>query len=150
MKNICLDILGCRALGDTLCATPTLRKLYNSYGKKISVITHHPELFYNNPYVLEVFDDSKNKEIIHSANKALRTYLSTLIGISNELAQSLTTTRFFEYNTQNKLSEDGADITKESFNLLDSLIFGKQIHKDTFQKVKKCLEEVVRLTGMNK
>jgi len=62
MKNICLDILGCRALGDTLCATPTLRKLYNSYGKKISVITHHPELFYNNPYVLEVFDDSKNKE----------------------------------------------------------------------------------------
>ena len=62
MKNICLDITGCRALGDTLCATPTIKKLYHSYDRKISVITHHPELFYNNPYVLEVFDDSKNKE----------------------------------------------------------------------------------------
>ncbi len=62
MKEVCLDISGCRALGDTLCATPTLRKLYNSYNKKISVITHQPELFYNNPYVLEIFDDSKNKE----------------------------------------------------------------------------------------
>jgi len=62
MENICLDITGCRALGDTLCATPTIKKLYHSYNKKISVITHHPELFFNNPYVLEVFNDSKNKE----------------------------------------------------------------------------------------
>ena len=36
MKNVCIDVLGCRALGDTLAVTPTLRKLYNSYGKKIS------------------------------------------------------------------------------------------------------------------
>jgi ADP-heptose:LPS heptosyltransferase len=62
MKNVCLDISGCMALGDTLCATPTLRKLYNSYGKKISVITHQPDLFYNNPYVSEVFDNSKNRD----------------------------------------------------------------------------------------
>ena len=62
MKEICLDISDCRALGDTLCATPTIRKLYHSYGKKISIITHYPELFYNNPYVLEIFDNSKNKE----------------------------------------------------------------------------------------
>lgn len=62
MKEVCLDISGCRALGDTLCATPTLKKLYNSYGKKISVITHHPELFTNNPYVSEIFHESKNKE----------------------------------------------------------------------------------------
>jgi len=62
MKEVCLDISGCMALGDTLCATPTLRKLYNSYGKKISVITHQPDLFYNNPYVSEVFDNSKNRD----------------------------------------------------------------------------------------
>ena len=37
MKDVCIDVLGCRALGDTLAVTPTLRKLYNSYGKKISV-----------------------------------------------------------------------------------------------------------------
>ena len=62
MKEICLDITGCRALGDTLCATPTIRKLYNSYNKKISVITNIPELFQNNPYVENVFDGSVNRE----------------------------------------------------------------------------------------
>ena len=36
------------SLGDTLAATPTLRKLYNSYNKKIDVVTYHPELFLNN------------------------------------------------------------------------------------------------------
>ena len=45
MKNVCIDVLGCRALGDTLAVTPTLKKLYNSYGKKISIATHHPEIF---------------------------------------------------------------------------------------------------------
>ena len=48
MKKVCLDVLGCRALGDTLAVTPTLRKLYNTYGQKISVMTHHPYLFSNN------------------------------------------------------------------------------------------------------
>ena len=62
MKDICLDISGCRALGDTLCATPTIRKLYNSYNKKISVITNIPELFQNNPYVENVFDGSVDRE----------------------------------------------------------------------------------------
>jgi ADP-heptose:LPS heptosyltransferase len=57
MKNVCIDVLGCRALGDTLAVTPTLRKLYQSYGKKISVATHHHELFKNNPYVDNIFTD---------------------------------------------------------------------------------------------
>lgn len=62
MKDICLDITGCRALGDALCATPLIRKLYNSYNKKVSVITHMTELFSNNPYVKNVYDNSINKE----------------------------------------------------------------------------------------
>ena len=57
MKKVCLDVLGCRALGDTLAVTPTLRKLYNSYGKKISIATHHPYLFSNNPYVDKIYTD---------------------------------------------------------------------------------------------
>ena len=73
MKNICIDVLGCRALGDTLAVTPTLRKLYNSYGKKISVATHQPEIFKNNPYVDNIFneitDDIKNNyEVFNSFN----------------------------------------------------------------------------------
>lgn len=62
MKEICLDITGCRALGDTLCATPTIRKLYNSYNKKISIITNIPELFQRNPYIENVFVDSVDRE----------------------------------------------------------------------------------------
>ncbi len=62
MKEICLDITGCRALGDALCATPLIRKLYNSYNKKVSVITHMIELFQNNPYVESVYHDLINRE----------------------------------------------------------------------------------------
>ena len=48
------------SLGDTLAATPTLRKLYNSYNKKIDVVTYHPELFLNNNYVNRVLTFEKN------------------------------------------------------------------------------------------
>ena len=73
MKEVCIDVLGCRALGDTLAVTPTLRKLFNSYGKKISVATHQPEIFKNNPYVDNIFneitDDIKNNyEVFNSFN----------------------------------------------------------------------------------
>ena len=73
MKDVCIDVLGCRSLGDTLAVTPTLRKLYNSYGKKISVATNQPEIFKNNPYVDNIFneitDDIKNDyEVFQSFN----------------------------------------------------------------------------------
>ena len=60
------------SLGDTLAATPTLRKLYNSYNKKIDVVTHHPTLFFKNKYVNRVFsfdekiNESKYKEIFNT------------------------------------------------------------------------------------
>lgn len=95
-------------------------------------------------------NDALNKENAQLASKALRTYLGTFTGISNELAQSLTTSRFFENNGQNKLSEDATTVARESFRLLDSLIFEKQIHEETFKRTKDCLEDVVRLTGINK
>lgn len=68
MKEICVDLFGSRALGDTLCATPLIRKLSESYGKKISVITHHTEIFKNLPYIennfpfsYELHDKIKNE-----------------------------------------------------------------------------------------
>ena len=51
MKEICLNIAGCSALGDTLCATPVLRKISETYNRKVHVISHHPGLFKNSPYV---------------------------------------------------------------------------------------------------
>ena len=55
MKKICLDLSGCRALGDTIASTPVLRRLYNSYNQKIVVVTNYPELFKNNEYVDKVY-----------------------------------------------------------------------------------------------
>jgi ADP-heptose:LPS heptosyltransferase len=55
VKKILFDLSECYAMGDTLCSTPTLRKLYESYGRKIVVVTHFPELFDSNPYVEKVY-----------------------------------------------------------------------------------------------
>lgn len=55
MKNLYIDITQARAIGDTLCVSPVLRKLYDAYGRKISIITHHPDLFKNNPYVESLY-----------------------------------------------------------------------------------------------
>lgn len=74
MKEICLDITGCRALGDTLCATPTIRKLYNSYNKKISVITNIPDLFSTNPYIGNIFDNSVDREILKETHDIFETF----------------------------------------------------------------------------
>jgi len=74
MKEICLDITGCRALGDTLCVTPTIRKLHNSYNKKISVITNIPDLFSTNPYVDNIFDNSVDREILKETHDIFETF----------------------------------------------------------------------------
>lgn len=51
MKPIYLDLTDARALGDAICSTPTIKKLYDSYGQKINVISDYTEIFKNNPYV---------------------------------------------------------------------------------------------------
>ena len=51
MKEICINIAGCNSLGDTLCATPVVRKVSKSYNRKVHVISKHPDLFKNSPYV---------------------------------------------------------------------------------------------------
>ena len=51
MKPICLNLEECNGLGDLICATPTIKKLHDSYGQKIMVLSKTPELFKTNPYV---------------------------------------------------------------------------------------------------
>lgn len=51
MKPICLNLSECNGLGDLICATPTIKVLSESYGKKITVISKMPELFKMNPHV---------------------------------------------------------------------------------------------------
>ena len=51
MKPICLNLGECNGLGDLICATPTIKKLSESYEQKIVVLSKMPELFKMNPYV---------------------------------------------------------------------------------------------------
>jgi ADP-heptose:LPS heptosyltransferase len=51
MKPVYLDLTESRAIGDAICATPTIKKLYESYQQKINVISDHTDIFKKNPYV---------------------------------------------------------------------------------------------------
>lgn len=74
MKPICLNLSECNGLGDLICATPTIKKLSESYNQKILVLSNMPELFKNNPYVSKSykfasmdFDYIKSTHIIHNS-----------------------------------------------------------------------------------
>ena len=72
--EVFLDVSGARAIGDTIASTPTLRKLYQSYDKKVYVISEHLEIFENNPYVQKCYkpnavntDFLKEKTLYHNS-----------------------------------------------------------------------------------
>jgi ADP-heptose:LPS heptosyltransferase len=74
MKPVCLDLSECNGLGDLICATPTIKKLYDAYERKIIVISKMPELFKMNPHVEKSYKaDSIDKDyfkanyIMHSS-----------------------------------------------------------------------------------
>lgn len=58
MKRVCLNLEECNGLGDLICATPTIKKLHDSYQRNITVISKMPELFKNNPHVEKSFKAS--------------------------------------------------------------------------------------------
>jgi len=58
MKPVCLNLEECNGLGDLICATPTIKKLHDSYQQKITILSKMPELFKMNPYVKKSFKAS--------------------------------------------------------------------------------------------
>lgn len=81
MKEVFYDISLCRGLGDTIASTPTLRKLFKSYGCKINVITNYPEIFKNNEYVKKTYSSSSmNIEFV----KENYTYHNSFYNIGNK------------------------------------------------------------------
>lgn len=58
LPPIALDLSACNGLGDLICATPTIKKLHEYYEKKVTIISKMPELFKNNPSVIESYKDS--------------------------------------------------------------------------------------------
>jgi ADP-heptose:LPS heptosyltransferase len=72
--EIFLDVSQAKAIGDTIASTPTLRKLYQTYEKKVFVISEHLEIFENNPYVQKCYkpnavniDFIKEKTLYHNS-----------------------------------------------------------------------------------
>ena len=83
-KSDLLLILHSSSLGDTIAGTPVLRKLYNSYNKKIDVVTYHPDIFKKNKYVNVILDySSTNLNNLHYKQK-FETFLG-VGGIKNNL-----------------------------------------------------------------
>jgi hypothetical protein len=73
-KDIFLDLSESKGLGDTLCSTPVIRKLFECYEKKINIISNYPVLFKHNPYINKNYssgsinlDFVKTNHIYHSS-----------------------------------------------------------------------------------
>lgn len=54
-KPILFNISRVAGIGDVLCATPTIRKIAEAYGKRICVVTRRPEALFNNPNIDKIF-----------------------------------------------------------------------------------------------
>lgn len=77
-------VIGSRALGDTICATPLLRKLHKSYGEKIHVFTFQPLVFESNPYAASVSEIKKDlNELINDLKNQYEVF-SSFIDIQPE------------------------------------------------------------------
>ena len=61
-KKILVKV-SCPALGDTICSTPTIRKVSKSYGHKIDVMTKRKDVFIKNKYVNNILDHNENLDI---------------------------------------------------------------------------------------
>ena len=97
-------------------------------------------------------EDDVNRKNIHNIDKAFRTYLGTLMGISNETAQSSTASYFLNYDTQKRLSAETLTITKTVLKQLDTLIYGRRVVKEAVDKMLQGIKEIIQLTtiGRNK
>ena len=91
-------------------------------------------------------NNSANIQSIHNTDRALRAYLGTLMGISNETAQSVTTSSFLNYDTQKRLSEEASTVIKTVLKQLDTLIFGTRIEKEAVDATMQGIEEIIKLT----
>ncbi|MDO8094906.1 MAG: hypothetical protein Q6355_06750, partial [Candidatus Brocadiales bacterium] len=92
-------------------------------------------------------EDRLNKENIHNIDRALRTYLGALIGIPNEIAQSVTTADFFNYGTQKQLPEELSANAMAVLKQIDTVVYGRQIKKEMVDKILRGIENIINQMG---
>lgn len=88
-----------------------------------------------------------DQNLIYNIDKALRSYLGTLVGLSSETAQSATTSDFLTNDTKKYLSEEAYATAQTVLKQLDTLIFGKQADKETANKMIQGIEEIMVQTN---
>ncbi|HHT9146396.1 MAG TPA: hypothetical protein ACFYD4_12130 [Candidatus Wunengus sp. YC61] len=93
-------------------------------------------------------DEGKlNRTNIQDINKSLRAYIGILLGISNEVAQSVTTTDFFNYDTQKRLTDEISTTTRAVLKQIDTVVYGRQIKKEMVDKILQGIEEIIKQTS---
>ncbi len=91
-------------------------------------------------------EEKLNRTHIQDINKSLRTYIGTLLGISNEAAQSVTTTDFFNYDTQKRLTDEISTAARAVLKQIDTVVYGRQIKKEMIDKILQGIEEIIKQT----
>jgi len=92
-------------------------------------------------------EEKLNRTNVQDINKALRTYIGTLLGISNEAAQSVTTTDFFNYDTQKRLTGEISTTARAVLKQIDTVVYGRQIKKEMVDKILQGIEEIIKQTS---
>ena len=94
-------------------------------------------------------EEKLNRTNIQDINKSLRAYIGTLLGISNEAAQSVTTTDFFNYDTQKRLTGEISTTARAVLKQIDTVVYGRQIKKEMVDKILQGIEEILKQTSPN-
>ncbi len=92
-------------------------------------------------------EEKLNRTNVQDINKSLRTYIGTLLGISNEAAQSVTTTDFFNYDTQKRLTDEISTTARTVLKQIDTVVYGRQIKKEMVDKILQGIEEIIKQTS---
>lgn len=92
-------------------------------------------------------EEKLNRTNVQDINKSLRAYIGTLLGISNEVAQSVTTSDFFDYDAQKRLTDEISTSAKAVLKQIDTVVYGRQIKKEMVDKILQGIEEIIKQTG---
>ena len=92
-------------------------------------------------------EEKLNRTNLQAINKSLRAYIGTLLGISNEVAQSATTSDFFNYDTQKRLTDKISTTARAVLKQIDTVVYGRQIKKEMVDKILQGIEDIIKQTS---
>ena len=92
-------------------------------------------------------EEKLNRTNVQDINKSLRAYIGTLLGISNEAAQSVTTSDFFNYDTQKRLTDEISTTARAVLKQIDTVVYGRQIKKEMVNTILQGIEDIIKQTS---